>query len=388
MHVVRAAGYPSRFNTPRRSRHRISTRRWLPAHKIWRPLEVALLMPDHGADLLACFNRIPLGSKPFVVSFESHLPRLFGYEGSRAFRAFSRILAGDRCRAIVPISGWARRMFLAQHAGSQFEEALARKLAPVIYPSVEVPSEFPGEDRTGEELSVVFLGGHFGRKGGPALLLAAERAHREGLPIRVDIVSDLTFGRENGAWTDLPAAEFARYRQHLALPNVVHHGRLPNAAAMALLRRADVLVLPTLSDTFGYSAIETLAAGTAVVATAANALPEIVRHGETGHLVDLETDGNGEWIHLFSLPPDSPRYRRIWADTMERLGDDLFDALAALAADPARLASMKRAAHADALARFDAGRQGAILDDLYEAALGGDTAALTTRSTAIAGERH
>jgi len=90
--VVRPSGYPARFNTPRpeRSRHSISTRKWLPLHKVWQPLEVALIMSSRGSDLIASFNRIPLGDTPFVISFESHLPRLFTYERSAAFRYFTK----------------------------------------------------------------------------------------------------------------------------------------------------------------------------------------------------------------------------------------------------------------------------------------------------------
>jgi len=52
-----------------------------------------------------------------------------------------------------------------------------------------------------------------------------------------------------------------------------------------LLATSDLVVLPSLCEGFGLAVAEAMAAGKAVIATAAGAVPEIVRHGETGLLV-------------------------------------------------------------------------------------------------------
>lgn len=48
--------------------------------------------------------------------------------------------------------------------------------------------------------------------------------------------------------------------------------------------------LPSYMETFGVAAIEAMARGKAVVASNVGALPEVVRHGHTGLLVDLRPD--------------------------------------------------------------------------------------------------
>lgn len=374
LHVVRPWGYPARFNTPRQSRHIITTRRWLPLHRLWQPLEVALiLMPGPRPDLIASFNRIPLGPTPFVISFESHLPRLFGHERSAAFRFFRNRLVQEGCRQIIPISQHARRLFLRQHRDSPDLALLSAKASEVIYPSVDLGPARRDEQTGGHgDLQAVFVGNHFSRKGGLAVLAAAEQALRQHLPIRFHIVSDLTVGGRNHVWTDPPDPDFfAADLARTGLANVTLHGPLPHAKVLALLRQSDVALLPTLCDTFGYFVLEALAAGLPVIATGAYALPEIIRPGQTGVLLQMQTDAKGEWIGLARRDKGSAAYGKLYRDTVQDLAEQMLKALERLLDDPANLARMGRAARADAAARFDGGRHAARLDQLYEDALRG-----------------
>lgn len=54
-----------------------------------------------------------------------------------------------------------------------------------------------------------------------------------------------------------------------------------------LMQAVDVVTLPSRSETFGMAVLEAMALGKPVVATRAGGLPELVRDGETGLLVDL-----------------------------------------------------------------------------------------------------
>jgi glycosyltransferase involved in cell wall biosynthesis len=365
--IVRPAGYPTRFNTPRASKHEMVTRQWLPLHKIWMPLETVLILAPSRSGLITTFNRIPLGRRPFLISFESHLPRLFGHENSWAFRYFTRQLTSSRCLGIIPISQFAHRMFLSQHADSPLFGELKEKLLDVIYPSVPVPHLEPKKHDSNRPLRTIFVGSHFARKGGLAVLLAAQKAVSTGLPIEFHIVSDLTIGRDKGVWTDPDnASGFVNELNLLKLPNVVHHGKLSNSALLELLSSCDISLLPTLSDTFGYSVIESFAAGVPVIGTKCCALPELVTNGVNGYLIDIEIDQNGEWQHLFKFKPNDPVYLQVLKNTAHYIGDSLFRLLKDLNEDRATLHRMQKNAYETALTRFNAAHQGPVLDALYE----------------------
>jgi N-acetyl-alpha-D-glucosaminyl L-malate synthase BshA len=71
---------------------------------------------------------------------------------------------------------------------------------------------------------------------------------------------------------------------HLGLgPYVRFLGLMPRVSE--LLARADLFLLPSQTESFGLAALEALASGVPVVASAVGGLPEVVRDGVTGLLV-------------------------------------------------------------------------------------------------------
>lgn len=365
--IVRPAGYPSRFNTPRVSDLDIRTRHWLPIHKIWKPAEVALFLASIRPGLIHTFNRIPIDIRRFVISYESHLPRLYDYPDGWLNDFFVGRLLSQRCAAIIPISDAARRTFLHQHRKHHRSDELAAKLGPTIYPSVRVDARPLQATSPGSCLKVVFIGSHFVRKGGLAILRAAEIASARKLPIEFHIVSNLTIGRDAGVWTDPKSVDaVSAEMSSLKLSNVVHHGAMPNTGVMALLRSADVALLPTLSDTFGYSILEAFSLGVPVIATNCYAIPEIVEDGINGRILPMELDELGQWRHLFAYDRVSEEEYVETLKLSERTqGARLANVLEELLEDRAQRRLLAEGAYETALTKFNAAVQARKLEELY-----------------------
>lgn len=72
----------------------------------------------------------------------------------------------------------------------------------------------------------------------------------------------------------------------VAVRDRVHEvGELPRERALAVVGRAEVVVVPSRWESFGYTCLEAMALGRPVVASAVGGLAEIVEHGRSGLLV-------------------------------------------------------------------------------------------------------
>jgi glycosyltransferase involved in cell wall biosynthesis len=173
-------------------------------------------------------------------------------------------IAFGRARAIVAFSRWAADGVVRAYG-------VERERVHVIPPGVDL-ARFPSlGERSGrpatDALRILFIGGEFERKGGPALVEAFLRhlASDERVELHVVTRSD-------------------RVPAH---PRIIVHARIDaySPAWFALLASADVFAMPTRRDQSPNVFPEAMAAGLPIVATPVGSATETVLEGETGFIV-------------------------------------------------------------------------------------------------------
>lgn len=135
------------------------------------------------------------------------------------------------------------------------------------------------------------------------LLYVGSWTARKGVDLLAPIMRELGEGFEL-RYTGGPEAE--KDKAHMP-PNMSDIGYLQGDAAVAnAMQDADALLFPSRSEGFGLVAAEALACGLPVVASRIGPLIEVVDHGETGVLCQL--DDVASFVNaLRNLPTDQTR---------------------------------------------------------------------------------
>nr|MBN2278432.1 glycosyltransferase family 4 protein [candidate division Zixibacteria bacterium] len=139
-------------------------------------------------------------------------------------------------------------------------------------------------DRTDKKIKLIYIKSHEKIYGPDLLLKSLPAVLQTGMDINLTIAG-------SGHLT----AKLKKLTADLNLANRVDFvGFVDNNELHRLLSEHDIMVMPSLSESFGVAALEAGAAGKPTVATAIGGIPEVVIDGETGILVptnDIERLG-------------------------------------------------------------------------------------------------
>jgi len=222
-------------------------------------------------DVVHLWNQISIGRAPWGVSFESGLPRV---PGGRGYSFLQGRLTATACRFVVGISSFARDSFL-----DGLPREVRQEIEPkttVVYPHQRANASTaivpPSEN---EPLKVIFVGGDFFRKGGEAVLRFVER-YGSQYDMQALLIGNVGSRDWASPWS-YDESYVASIRRRLEQEaRVSWMSSMPNAQVLDAMKRSHVLLFPTLSDTFGYVALEAMSCGLPVVATTVQAMPEVV----------------------------------------------------------------------------------------------------------------
>jgi glycosyltransferase involved in cell wall biosynthesis len=191
------------------------------------------------------------------------------------------IRAFTAAHSLVTWSEWAKSSLIADYGISPGK-------ITVIPPGIDIATWERTADREGtgsaSSVRLLFVGGDFERKGGAALLDAWNQlpaAVRQGAQMHIvtrtlSVESEQALRAGPGEMTGI----------------VVHRDVQPNSPVLReLFRQADVFVFPTRGDCLPLAVLEAMAAGLPVITTSVAALPEAVRHQQTGWIVPVDDSG-------------------------------------------------------------------------------------------------
>lgn len=124
----------------------------------------------------------------------------------------------------------------------------------------------------------------------------------KGLPTAIKIILNLNLNLKIGIQSGKKDREGAYYTSSilplLKEPNIQQIGFLDVNSKVEAYKRAKALLFPIeWEEPFGMVLIESMACGTPVVAFARGSVPEIVKDGETGFIVNSsDSDKRGDWV--------------------------------------------------------------------------------------------
>jgi len=236
----------------------------------WEPLEVGGLEHGAGARAVASWPRARRLSRDADITY------LNGTVAGRllpALRSHTTVLHVHDIVDRVPRHWHGADLVLADSmaVGARLDPLDVHVIGcPVELDPPPRPAPWPGDGGP----VVGFVGRLVPRKGALELVRAAPAIRAARPDVRVVVVGDDPYEDED---TDYAAAVRASSK-------VDHVGRVAEAAG--ILGQLDVLVLPSTQEPFGTVVAEAMAAGTPVVATRVDGLPELVEDGVTGALVE------------------------------------------------------------------------------------------------------
>lgn len=243
-------------------------------------------------DVAHFFNTIPFDQHPWVATgggplpwFEKELQEfLFAGEDIHAVKNIRLLEKGIRACA----SSYCKALFVNSYCSLAIEKALVANFPcyeaailsklQVLYPPQKLIVHSVAEKQAlvagNDKIVFLYIGHDFYRKGGLAVLRCFERLSREFNNFQVITIGALRNDVPSVFKPDMEA-DAKRLIDQYNHTWLEHYNTLPNDQVMALMKKADVGLLPTYSDIFGYSVLESQACGCPTITSDVRAMPEI-----------------------------------------------------------------------------------------------------------------
>lgn len=259
---------------------------------------VGLYYEKSGIDGIHTFNSIVLNkSTPWIVSSERYVPTWVKPYRTKwiADWLFSR-LGSENCRAILSSSENAKNNLIDMYSYHSSIKEVSKKIK-VVYPAIR-KSNLPNKrtkNKCGKELNILFVdAGDFLKKGGDLVIDAFSRLENEYFSLTMVTEFESWSGRQFTFRERSPCnTDMKNLRRKAQSMGVEIKDTMPYDEVRKLMGENDLLVFPSLEETFGFVVPEAMAEGTVPITLGIRAMPEIINDRESGFLIDVPTERNG-----------------------------------------------------------------------------------------------
>lgn len=246
-------------------------------------------------DVLHLYNSVNYSSQKWVSSFETLVPRFdetkndhqknepSHHKNKKTEKALQQICKTN-CLGIISISSASaniQKELLKNYP--EFEEIVSKKLH-VVHPAQELFSIPKNKfENIENDLTFIFVGTQFHLKGGVEMfeVLKKLKSHHH---FKLILISSF---KTDHYVTNVTEEEAEQTKKAIEKENWIElYQNIPNEKVLELIKKSHIGLLPTWSDTYGFSVLEMQAAGVPVITTDIRALPEI-NNEDCGWMIHL-----------------------------------------------------------------------------------------------------
>jgi glycosyltransferase involved in cell wall biosynthesis len=240
---------------------------------------------DESVDIVESVISPVVTSKPWFFSLAVFQEALafdaYGLPIPKLMRTafISKLIMKDNCQSLL---FWSEAGLKTASSYGGISSSKVLDKMQVVYPAVrEINVE--RTNHLDDTFRILFSGDFF-RKGGMNVLDAFCELAKSYSNIELTICCDTNIDF-NGVTEELKRKYLSVITSH---PQIQFLGRIPRETLLNnVMPNIDVYLLPTYNEAFGFAVLEAMAFGIPVIATNIMALPELIKHDETGLLIDI-----------------------------------------------------------------------------------------------------
>jgi len=245
---------------------------------VWRSMRLTFQLWQTSGDVL-----VDVWAAPYLQFWAKHTSRhilLMVHHLRGELEQDEQLKAAEK----TLIQAASRILTVSQSSKTQIQAYLSQKSnsdmpISIIPPGFAPPSIIEKDKASLDDVSLLFVG-HITRAKGVLDLLQAVAS------LKVKEVWQLNIVGGASAEPETKQQLQTMIKEHGLQDKVKLHGRVSNTNLAHLYADADIFVLPSYWEGYGIVFLEAMYAGLPVVATTAGAIPEVVKHEETGLLVN------------------------------------------------------------------------------------------------------